>query len=121
MKVPTTPPARRPKTAASGVILAAIYLLWAYERVFTGTPDKEENKALTDLSPREIGLLAPLAILVVVIGLFPSVLLDKIAPSTERALDEIEVATGYEVPEPGRLGDLFVVEDEPGAEARADR
>jgi NADH-quinone oxidoreductase subunit M len=48
--------------ASFGVLLAAIYLLWAYERVFTGEPDKEENKVLVDLSPREIGLLAPLAI-----------------------------------------------------------
>ena len=46
--------------AAFGVILAAIYLLWAYERVFTGVPDKPENQGLSDLSAREIGLLAPL-------------------------------------------------------------
>jgi NADH-quinone oxidoreductase subunit M len=94
--------------AASGVVLAAIYLLWAYERVFTGVPEREENKVLSDLSVREISLLAPLAILVLVIGLFPSVLLDKIAPSTEQVLDHIEANTGYEVPEPGRLGDVFV-------------
>jgi NADH-quinone oxidoreductase subunit M len=98
--------------AASGVILAAIYLLWAYERVFTGVPEKEENKILSDLSPREIGLLAPLAILVVVLGLYPNVLLDKIAPSTERVLDHIEATTEYEVPEPGRLGDVFVAKGE---------
>ncbi len=97
--------------AASGVVLAAIYLLWAYERVFTGIPEKEENKALSDLSPREIGLLAPLAILVLVLGLYPNILLDKIAPSTEQVLDHVEASTGYEVPEPGRLGDVFVAGD----------
>jgi NADH-quinone oxidoreductase subunit M len=94
--------------AAIGVILAAIYFLWAYERVFTGIPDKEENMALSDLSPREISLLAPLAILVLVLGLYPGILLDKIAPSTEAVLDHIEASTGYVVPEPGRLGDVFV-------------
>jgi len=94
--------------AAAGVILAAVYLLWAYERVFTGIADKEENKALVDLSGREIGLLAPLAALVLIIGLFPGVLLDKIAPSTELLLDNIESATSYQVPQPGRLGDVFV-------------
>jgi NADH-quinone oxidoreductase subunit M len=94
--------------AASGVILAAIYLLWAYERVFTGAPDREENEALTDLTPREVSLLAPLAVLVLVLGLYPNILLDKIAPSTEAVLDHIEVSTGYQVPEPGRLGDVFV-------------
>ena len=94
--------------AASGVILAAVYLLWAYERVFTGVPEKEENRALTDLSVREISLLAPLAVLVVVLGLYPNILLDKIAPSTEAVLDHIEANTDYQVPEPGRLGDVFV-------------
>ncbi|MEX1037659.1 MAG: NADH-quinone oxidoreductase subunit M [Acidimicrobiia bacterium] len=93
--------------ASFGVVLAAIYLLWAYERVFTGEPDKEENKVLHDLSPREIGLLAPLAILVLVIGLYPAVLLDKIGPSTEAVLDHIESSTDYVTPEPGRLDNVF--------------
>ena len=96
--------------AASGVVLAAIYLLWAYERVFTGVVTKEENKVLSDLSIREMSLLAPLVILVLVLGLFPNLLLDKIAPSTERILDRIEATTDYEVPAPGRLGDVFVAE-----------
>jgi NADH-quinone oxidoreductase subunit M len=96
--------------AASGVILAAIYLLWAYERVFTGIPDKDENKTLSDLSAREISLLAPLAALVVLLGLYPNILLDKIAPSTEAVLDHIEAATDYVVPEPGRLGDILVAD-----------
>lgn len=94
--------------AAAGVILAAIYLLWAYERVFTGVPEKEENKALSDLSVREVSLLAPLVILVLVLGLYPKVLLDKIAPSTEAMLDHVVASTDYQVPEPGRLGDVFV-------------
>jgi NADH-quinone oxidoreductase subunit M len=93
--------------AASGVVLAAVYMLWAYERVFTGVPEGE-NETLTDLTPREIGVLVPLAILVVVLGLYPRLLLDKIEPSTEAILDRIEATTDYETPEPGRLGDVFV-------------
>ena len=96
--------------AAFGVLLAAIYLLWAYERVFTGVPDKPENLALTDLSVREISLLAPLAVLVLILGLYPALLLDKITPSTEAVLDRIEAATGYVTPAPGRLADVVVVE-----------
>jgi NADH-quinone oxidoreductase subunit M len=94
--------------AAVGVVLAAIYLLWAYERVFTGVPEKEENRILTDLSVREIALLAPLAILVLVIGLYPNVLLDKITPSTEAVIDHVVEQTGFEVPEPGRIDDVYV-------------
>ncbi len=98
--------------AASGVILAAIYLLWAYERVFTGVPDKKENQALSDLSVREVALLAPLAVLVLVLGLYPNVLLNKIGPSTEAVLDHVEASSDLVIPEPGRLGDIFVAEGE---------
>ncbi len=94
--------------AAVGVVLAAVYLLWAYERVFTGVPEREENKVLPDLSAREMAILAPLVILVLVIGLYPRVLLDKIGPSTEAALDHVVASTDYVVPVPGRLGDVFV-------------
>ncbi|MFZ0626376.1 MAG: NADH-quinone oxidoreductase subunit M [Acidimicrobiia bacterium] len=94
--------------AGFGVVLAAIYLLWAYERVFTGVPDKEENRVLKDLAPREIALLAPIAILILVIGLYPKVLLDKITPSTEAVLTRIESQTSYVVPYPGRLSDVYV-------------
>ena len=78
--------------AAFGVILAAIYLLWAYERVFTGVPDKPENQQLTDLNAREIGLMVPLVVLMLVLGMYPKIL---------------EQASTYEVPEPGRLSDVF--------------
>lgn len=97
--------------AAFGVLLSAVYFLWAYERVFTGDLDREENRNVKDLSLREIGLLAPLAALVLVLGLYPNVLLDKIAPSTEAALDHVEATTDYVIPAPGRLGDVFVVEE----------
>jgi NADH-quinone oxidoreductase subunit M len=94
--------------AAFGVVLAAIYLLWAYERVFTGVPDKEENRRLLDLSGREIALLAPLAILALLLGLYPKILLDRSAPATEAVLDRIEQVAGFSPPPPGRLADVFV-------------
>jgi len=94
--------------AAAGVVLAAIYLLWAYERVFTGVPDKEENRLFPDLDAREIGVLVPLAVLALLLGLYPKVLLDKIEPSTEALLDHIEATTDYEVPSPGRVADVFL-------------
>jgi NADH-quinone oxidoreductase subunit M len=94
--------------AAVGVVLAAIYLLWAYERVFTGVPDGAENLGLKDLSVREIALLTPLAVLVVILGLYPAVLLNKITPSTEAVLDRIESTTSYVIPAPGRISDVLV-------------
>jgi len=93
--------------AASGVVLAAVYLLWAYERVFTGLPSLPENAVLHDLTGREIAILAPIAVLVLLLGLYPKVLLDKTAASTEAILDRIEATTTYEVPSPGRLADVL--------------
>jgi NADH-quinone oxidoreductase subunit M len=94
--------------SAFGVVLAAVYLLWAYERVFTGEPDKEENRVLRDLGGREIGIMIPLVVLIVVLGLYPKVLLDRSAASTEAILDRIEATTDYQVPYPGRLADVYV-------------
>ncbi len=88
--------------AAIGVILAAVYLLWAYQRVFTGVP-QGDNAVVPDLSFREIALLAPLAVLIIVIGFYPNVLLDRIAPSTDAALDAVTQATGFEAPAPGEF------------------
>jgi len=78
--------------------------------VFTGEPMKEENRILKDLSGREIALLAPLAALVILLGLYPKILLDKTAPSTEAVLDRIVAETSFEIPEAGRLAGLFLSE-----------
>ena len=100
--------------AAFGVVLAAIYMLWAYQRVFTGPLTRAENRKLVDLSPKEIAVLAPLAALVLLLGLYPGILLDRTAPSVEAILDRIEQTTDYQAPSPGRLADVFVSLPEDG-------
>ena len=87
--------------AASGVVLAAIYLLWAYERVFTGPIDNPENDRLVDVNAREIAVMAPLVVLILVLGLYPKILLDRISPSTDAVLDRVVATTDYEIPESG--------------------
>jgi len=57
--------------AATGVILAAVYMLWMYQRVMFGPLEKEENKAMLDLNAREVGLLVPLVIFMIWIGIRP--------------------------------------------------
>lgn len=57
--------------AALGVILAAVYMLWMYQRVMFGPMKHEENEKLVDLNAREIGLLVPLVIFMVWIGIRP--------------------------------------------------
>jgi NADH-quinone oxidoreductase subunit M len=57
--------------AVPGVILAAAYLLWLYQRVFFGTVTNPKNEKLHDLTPREIATFAPLLIMAFWIGLYP--------------------------------------------------
>jgi NADH-quinone oxidoreductase subunit M len=57
--------------AAPGVVLAAAYLLWLYQRVFFGTVTNPKNEKLHDLTPREILTFAPLIIMALWIGIYP--------------------------------------------------
>lgn len=63
--------------AGTGVILAAVYLLWMAQRVFFGKVTNPKNKTLLDLSPREIGLMIPLIILMVYMGVHPRPFLNR--------------------------------------------
>jgi NADH-quinone oxidoreductase subunit M len=63
--------------AAFGVILAAVYMLSVVQKVFFGPLDNPKNEHLSDLNTRETVALAPLLVLVFVVGLFPGVLLDR--------------------------------------------
>ena len=91
--------------AAFGVVLAAVYLLWAYERVFTGPITHSENEKLVDIGPREIAILAPLAVIVLVIGIYPRPIFDRIQPSVDLILEHIEATTDYAVPDHGTTPD----------------
>ena len=57
--------------ATTGIIFAAVYLLWMYQRVIFGEVTHEENRRLTDLSLREWAVLVPLLVLIVWIGVYP--------------------------------------------------
>lgn len=63
-----------------GVLLGAAYMLWAFQRLFMG-PFNERNDFLVEVSGREIFTLAPLAIVIVILGIYPAPVLDLIGPS----------------------------------------
>jgi NADH-quinone oxidoreductase subunit M len=63
--------------AGTGVIFAAVYLLWMVQRVFFGKVTNAKNRSLTDLSAREIGLIAPLVLLMVFMGVYPAPFLNR--------------------------------------------
>ncbi len=77
---------------ATGVILAAVYLLWSYQRVFFGKTENPENQKLADLNGREWAVLIPVVICIVWIGFFPSTFLEKSAASSKQLIQRIEDA-----------------------------
>ena len=70
--------------AATGVIFAALYLLWAYQRVFHGPVTIEENRRVPDVSLREAVALVPLVAMIVLMGVWPKPFLERMEPSLER-------------------------------------
>ena len=72
--------------AAGGVILAAIYMLYMFGKMFLGPLTVEKNKSLKDLNWREIITLAPLLVLIFWIGLYPKPFLDLISPAVANLL-----------------------------------
>ncbi|HXC69133.1 MAG TPA: NADH-quinone oxidoreductase subunit M [Pyrinomonadaceae bacterium] len=69
--------------AGTGVIWAAVYMLWMLQRVVFGKVTKAENDRLLDLNGRELGLLIPLLILMLFMGVYPRVFLDRSKASVE--------------------------------------
>jgi NADH-quinone oxidoreductase subunit M len=76
--------------AAIGVVLGAIYMLMVVQKLFFGPIKHEENRHLPDLSARELVSLAPLAMMIFVIGLFPNIFLSQIKGAAARAADDFE-------------------------------
>ena len=89
--------------AGAGVILAAVYLLWAYQRVFHGEPD-EDNANISDLSVREMLVMAPLLGLIVFLGVFPKPVLERMEPAVNRLVAHIEDNSDYVEPEVATIG-----------------
>jgi len=77
--------------AAFGVtalVLAAIYMLWLYQRVMTG-PVAKGNEHIADLRPRELVVVAPLIALLLVLGVYPKPVLDVIDPAVKNTMTTI--------------------------------
>jgi NADH-quinone oxidoreductase subunit M len=79
--------------ATSGVILSAAYALYLYRRVVFGPLEKSSLKALADVSPREIAILAPLVILTILFGFYPAPILDVTAVSVKALVGSLEAAS----------------------------
>ncbi len=87
--------------ATSGVIFAAVYLLWMYQRVFFKTVDKPENEKMKDLNVREIAVLAAIVVFIVWIGVHPMTFLSKSEPAVKALVNTMTKA---------RVGSLTVLQ-----------
>ena len=78
--------------ATFGVILSAAYALWLYRRIIFGALDKDALKAMLDLSPREIAILAPLVVLAIFFGFHPGPVMDVTAASVDQLVHNVQAA-----------------------------
>jgi NADH-quinone oxidoreductase subunit M len=95
--------------AASGVILAAGYMLWMVKRVFFGPLENEKNKGLADLTGLEWGYLIPMVVLAFWMGIYPASFLRPMDATVERWLGHVEAKAQAcrELPAQDALAALF--------------
>src|SRR5574341_1468066 len=75
--------------ATTGVIVAAVYLLWALQRVLFNPLDKRENEKLLDLTPRELAVLVPLLACIVWLGVYPKPFLRRMEPAAQQLIQQV--------------------------------
>jgi NADH-quinone oxidoreductase subunit M len=80
--------------AATGMVLGAAYMLWLYRRVIFGALVKEHLRAITDLRPHELAAFAPLVVLVLLMGIYPSLFLDSMAASVDQLIAQSAAGAG---------------------------
>ena len=80
--------------SAFGVVLAAIYMLWAYQRMFTGEINNEENENLHDLDTRELVSVIPLLVLMLFIGVYPSFIESYVLNDAQIITNVVELFSG---------------------------
>jgi NADH-quinone oxidoreductase subunit M len=78
--------------ATSGAILSAAYALYLYRRVMFGVLEKPSLKAIMDMGPREIAVMAPLVLLTILFGFYPAPILDVTATSVKKLVANYEMA-----------------------------
>src|SRR6478736_1326385 len=76
--------------ATSGIIFAAVYMLWMYQRVCFGELTSEANRRLRDLSPREWAVLLPVLLFIVWIGVYPTTFTAMTEPSVQALITQVQ-------------------------------
>ncbi len=76
--------------ATLGIVLAALYILWTYQRMFTG-PARDYASGWRDLDRREAWVVAPLIAVIVALGFYPKPVLDVLQPAVDRTMQQVGV------------------------------
>ena len=76
--------------ATTGVIFAAVYMLWMFQQVMFGELKNPQNAELKDLSAREVVLMLPLLLFVFWIGVYPNTFFDKMNPAIEQLIQQVK-------------------------------
>jgi NADH-quinone oxidoreductase subunit M len=76
--------------ATTGVIFAAMYLLWAIQRILFNPLDKQDNTHIPDLNKRELALLVPLLIVIVWLGVYPAPVLRRMEPTSQQLINRVQ-------------------------------
>jgi len=88
---------------AAGVILAALYLLWAYQRTFHGEPDAD-NQGFAEMTGREALVMAPLIGLIVFLGVYPKPVLERMEPAVKALVAHVEDGSDRDQPDVNERG-----------------
>ncbi len=78
----------RARSRSPGIVLAAIYILWMYQRTMNG-PTAESCRAMPDLRPRELLAVVPLVALIIAMGVYPKPVLDVINPAVKATMSQV--------------------------------
>jgi NADH-quinone oxidoreductase subunit M len=81
--------------ATLGIVMAAVYILWLYQRMMTGVPSKEVEETVTEISRRELVAIAPVLAIIIALGFVPQLALNVINP----AVDQVQTYVGVTDPE----------------------
>jgi NADH-quinone oxidoreductase subunit M len=88
--------------AVTGVVLGAIYMLWAYQKTFQG-PAPARHRTIRDMLPHEFAAVVPVVAVMLFIGVYPKVVLDRIEPTSDGAVRWVQ---SVEVDQAGLPGGL---------------
>ncbi|MBI2845281.1 MAG: Fe-S-binding domain-containing protein, partial [Chloroflexi bacterium] len=83
--------------AATGVVLAAVYLLSMLRRVVFGPLENPANQNLPDASPREAAILLAILALIFFIGIYPQPILERMEPAVSNLVTEMQAAQGVDL------------------------